>query len=62
MKWLPRASSAFASTRLCARSQPPSTQSVAEMRTPTVIEAGTAAFTASNTCSSRRMRFSSEPP
>ncbi len=48
--------------RLCSRSQPPSTQSVADRRTPTGMAAGTAARTASKTCSGRRMRFSSEPP
>ena len=47
---------------LWARSQPPSTQSVAEMRTPTAIVAGTSARIASNTSSTNRMRFSNEPP
>ena len=45
-----------------ARSQPPSTQSLAEMRMPTTISGDTAARTASNTSSGKRMRFSSEPP
>ncbi|MNN91630.1 hypothetical protein D3C81_2097670 [compost metagenome] len=47
---------------LCATSQPPSTQSVAEIRTPTAMLAGTAACTASSTRSNKRMRFCSEPP
>jgi hypothetical protein len=47
---------------LLRRSQPPSTQSVAEMRMPSAIDSGTTALIASNTCSTRRMRFSSEPP
>ena len=62
MKWQPWASSARASAMLCGRSQPPSTQSVAEIRTPTAIVAGTTARTASNTSSSSRMRCASGPP
>ena len=62
MKWQPRASSARARATLCARSQPPSTQSVAEMRTPTATDDGTAARTASNTRNTSRIRFSRLPP
>ena len=43
-------------------SQPPGTQSVAEIRIQTGFSAGNAARTASNTSIGKRIRFSSEPP
>ena len=58
----PRAFSACANATLLSRSQPPSTQSVADRRTHTGRSAGNAARTASNTSSGKRMRFSRLPP
>ncbi|MDT4869554.1 hypothetical protein FQZ97_1045910 [compost metagenome] len=62
MKWQPRALSSWPNATLCAASHPPSTQSVPERRMPSAMLAGSAARTASNTASGKRMRFSSEPP
>ena len=62
MKSQPRSRSAVAKTTLCSTSQPPGTQSVAEIRTPTVIVDDTAARTASKTCNGKRRRLSSVPP
>ncbi len=62
MKSQPRSRSAWPSAMLCSRSQPPSTQSVAEMRMPTGMRGGTTARTASNTSSGKRMRLAAGPP
>ena len=43
-------------------SQPPGTQSVAEMRIHTGLSAGNAPRTASNTSMGKRIRFSRLPP
>src|SRR4029450_4473930 len=52
----PRFLSSCANSMVCARSQPPSTQSVEETRTPTGLSAGNAARTASNTSSGKGER------
>ena len=62
MKSQPRAFSASAKAVVCSRSHPPSTQSVADTRTPSATDAGTTSRSAWNTSSGKRMRFSSEPP
>ena len=54
--------SSRARTTDCSRSQPPSTQSVAEMRTRTGRSTGKASRTACATSSGRRIRFSRLPP
>ncbi|MCY1513799.1 hypothetical protein D9M68_483140 [compost metagenome] len=53
---------ACAKTSVCARSQPPSTQSVADTRTPSVTDGGVTSRNAWNTSRGKRMRFSSDPP
>ena len=58
----PRAFSRRASSIASSSVQPPSTQSVAETRTPSGRSAGQAARTASNTSSGKRMRLSNLPP
>lgn len=57
----PRSAAHPATTAVCAASQPPSAQSLAEKRTVRAA-LGAASRTASTTRSSSRARFSSEPP
>ena len=58
----PRAFSRRASSTDWSASQPPSTQSVAEMRTKSGWRSGQTARTASTTSSTSRVRFSNDPP
>ena len=54
--------SARDSATVPSMSQPPGTQSVAEMRAQTGLSAGKASRTISNTSSGKRIRFSRLPP
>ncbi len=58
----PRVLKALDIATVPSMSQPPGTQSVAEMRAHTGLPAGKAARTASNTSSGKRILFSRLPP
>jgi hypothetical protein len=58
----PSAFSTLAISTASSPSRPPGVQSVAEMRAPSGIDAGSAVRTAATTSRISRVRFSKEPP